>query len=76
MTGAETLIAILGVAAIVAGACVWKAYIARDARRLELDHWSRISVEETRRLEIIAALVEKCAPSLESWGCPVSHPWI
>ena len=56
MSGTESLIALLGVAAIVGGAYVWKARLNTQARLREIDHYTRMSEEETKRYRIIEQL--------------------
>ena len=56
MSGPETVITILGVALIVGGVVVWKAHINSRAELRRIDHRTRMSEEETRRLQAIADL--------------------
>ncbi len=58
MTGRQAVITILGVAAIGAGTYMWAAYINEETERRNIEHRVEMSELETRRLGIVAALVE------------------
>ena len=61
MSGPETLAAIFGIAAIFTAGWVWKAKINAAAREREIDHQTRVSEEETKRLEVITELAGRYA---------------
>ena len=52
MNGTEIVVAVLGTAAVVAGAVWGKAWLAQRRQEKELDHKQQMSQEHTRRLEL------------------------
>lgn len=54
MDGTQTLIGILGIAAIFAGGYSWKQYLNTKLEAKQFDHRVEMSKEETRRAEVIA----------------------
>ena len=65
MTGPETVITVLGLAAVVALAVVWKARINAETQRREIAHRSNVTEEETKRYQALADLAAKYAPIAE-----------
>lgn len=61
MSGTESLIAILGVAAIVVGGYIWKHRLNHLAQIHELDHRTRMGEQETERIRIVTRLAEENA---------------
>ena len=61
MSGTESLIAILGVAAIAGGVYYLKQRLNHLARMREIDHRTRMDEEETERLRIVTRLAEENA---------------
>ena len=56
MSGTESLIAILGVAAIAGGVYYLKRRLAHIAQMREIDHRTRMGDQETERLRIVKRL--------------------
>lgn len=58
MTGTQSLIAILGVAAILGGTFVWKEYIKSQVKKRQLDHQVRMSELEKEKMAMVGKAAE------------------
>ncbi len=59
MSGTESVIVVLSLAALAAGGISWKMYLNAQAKKHELDHRVRLSEEETKRQDMLTRLVER-----------------
>lgn len=58
MTGTQTLVAILGVAAMIGGVWGWAAWLEAQSREKQLDIAARARDQETERLRIISDAIK------------------
>ena len=65
MSGTQTVIVILGLAAIVPSSFIWKAYVDAEVQKREIEHRTVATKEETERFHMVVNLADRYADVAE-----------